>query len=61
MGGMKLLPEIIADTTINLYILRNLMAKAPFDTMQPLDKDKIFQDHMRRMAAFENIAKKVRC
>ncbi|EYB89382.1 hypothetical protein Y032_0232g3026 [Ancylostoma ceylanicum] len=38
---------------------RSLIAKSPFDTMKPIEEDKIFQDHMWRMSAFEKIVKKV--
>ncbi|EPB77274.1 acyltransferase [Ancylostoma ceylanicum] len=37
----------------------SFMAKSPFDTMKPIEEDKIFQDHMWRMGVLEKIAKKV--
>ncbi|KAL6740236.1 hypothetical protein Aduo_013611 [Ancylostoma duodenale] len=49
----ELKPDIV------FVMSRSFMAKAPFDTMKPIDGDKIFQDHLSRMTVFEKIAKKV--
>ncbi|KIH66150.1 acyltransferase [Ancylostoma duodenale] len=48
----ELKPDIV------FVMSRSFMAKAPFDTMKPIDGDKIFQDHLSRMTVFEKIAKK---